>query len=176
MSTNEEQGHQAEKETWETEIRRGVMQLFILTAIKEKETYGYEIVQDIKRRTMNGLIMEEGTLYPSLKRMEQNNWVSSRWERVGDKTRKYYTITPVGEGKLRDMISFWSRLVTPLADAIRTTLDVGDTSRNGKDVLATMKRTPTFCRRCGNLITGDANYCSSCGHMIKEGNDKKGGP
>jgi PadR family transcriptional regulator PadR len=172
MSATGEREHPEERETWETEIRRGVMQLFVLTAIKEKETYGYEIVQSIRRRTMDGLIMEEGTLYPSLKRMEQSNWIKSRWERIGEKIRKYYRITPEGEEKLREMISFWNRLVTPLADAIRSALTVEDGSANGGGLLSTSKRTPLFCGGCGKPIPSDANYCPSCGHVIRERGDK----
>lgn len=64
MSETPERQGTGERESWETEIRRGVMQLFVLTLIKEKETYGYEIVQNIRKRTMGELILEEGTLYP----------------------------------------------------------------------------------------------------------------
>ena len=60
MSTVGEREPPLEKGNWETEIRRGVMQLFVLTAIREKETYGYEIVQEIRRKTMDELVMEEG--------------------------------------------------------------------------------------------------------------------
>jgi PadR family transcriptional regulator PadR len=168
MSAVGEQEPPPERGNWETEIRRGVMQLFVLTAIREKETYGYEIVQNIRRKTMDELVMEEGTLYPSLKRMEQNNWVKSRWERVGDKIRKYYSITPEGEAKLREMITFWSKLVTPLADAIRTSLDIKDESTNGKGVLSTPKRIRIFCENCGKPFPRDAIYCPNCGHLIGE--------
>jgi len=168
MSAVGEREPSVEKGNWEAEIRRGVMQLFVLTLIKEKETYGYEIVQNIRRRTMGELIMEEGTLYPSLKRMEQNNWVKSRWERVGDKIRKYYSITAEGEAKLSEMVSFWNKLVTPLVNTIRSTVEIKNGSTNGRGVLGSSGGSTSFCEHCGSSVPHGANYCPSCGRAFVE--------
>jgi DNA-binding PadR family transcriptional regulator len=174
MSEIPDQQGTGERESWETEIRRGVMQLFVLTLIKEKETYGYEIAQNIRKRTMGQLIMEEGTLYPALKRMEQNNWVTSRWERVGDKIRKYYSITPEGEAKLTEMVSFWNKLVSPLVTTIKSTVEIKEGTTNGKGVLDSSSGPTFFCQHCGNPVPNDANYCPTCGQPIM-GREDKGG-
>lgn len=172
MSETPDRQGTGERESWETEIRRGVMQLFVLTLIKEKETYGYEIVQNIRKRTMGELVMEEGTLYPSLKRMEQNNWVTSRWERVGDKIRKYYSLTPQGELKLGEMVSFWNKLVSPLVTTIRSIVEIKKGSANGKGVLAGPEGPSFFCGHCGNSVPEDGNYCPACGRPIMDKAEK----
>jgi PadR family transcriptional regulator PadR len=176
MSEMRERQGPGERESWETEIRRGVMQLFVLTLIREKETYGYEIVQNIRRKTMGELVMEEGTLYPLLKRMEQNNWVTSRWERVGDKIRKYYSITPQGEGKLGEMVSFWNKLVSPLVNAIKSTIEIKNGTPNGRGVLGSSGGPTSFCENCGSSVPEEANYCPTCGRAIKHRGGKGGSP
>ena len=80
-------------EKFETEIRRGVMQLAIV-CIMNKEKYGYEIIKNLNDA---GLKVEEGTLYPILRRLESAEILSSQWETSGPRPRKYYKITEYGK-------------------------------------------------------------------------------
>jgi PadR family transcriptional regulator, regulatory protein PadR len=86
-------------ERFETEVKRGVMQVAVMCLL-EKERYGYDIIRSLKEA---GLGIEEGTLYPILRRLEDERILSSRWVTEGPRPRKYYKITDYGReirGKL----------------------------------------------------------------------------
>lgn len=80
-------------EKFEIEMRRGVMQLAVICLL-DKEKYGYEIIKNLND---TGLKVEEGTLYPLLRRLEGNELLISRWETGGPRPRKYYVITELGK-------------------------------------------------------------------------------
>ncbi len=80
-------------ERFETEVKRGMMQVAIMCLL-EQERYGYDIIKSLKD---NGLGVEEGTLYPILRRLEDENLLTSRWETTGPRPRKYYVITAYGK-------------------------------------------------------------------------------
>jgi PadR family transcriptional regulator, regulatory protein PadR len=80
-------------ERFETEVKRGVMQVAIMCLL-EQERYGYDIIKCLKD---NGLGVEEGTLYPILRRLEDERLLTSRWETTGPRPRKYYAITAYGQ-------------------------------------------------------------------------------
>ena len=80
-------------EKFETEIRRGVMQVAVVCLLNE-EKYGYEIIKSLNEA---GLNVEEGTLYPLLRRLEKDELLSSRWETSGPRPRKYYVVTEYGK-------------------------------------------------------------------------------
>ncbi|OEC87221.1 MULTISPECIES: PadR family transcriptional regulator [Methanobacterium] len=80
-------------EKFETEIRRGIMQVAVVCLLDE-EKYGYEIIKSLKEV---GLNVEEGTLYPLLRRLEKDELLSSRWETSGPRPRKYYMVTEYGK-------------------------------------------------------------------------------
>lgn len=79
-------------EKFETEMKRGVMQLGVISLLDE-EKYGYEIIKNLDKV---GLNVEEGTLYPILRRLEKEGLLSSRWETSGSRPRKYYITTDYG--------------------------------------------------------------------------------
>jgi len=79
-------------ERFETEVKRGMMQVAIMCLL-EQERYGYDIIKCLKD---GGLGVEEGTLYPILRRLEDEKLLSSRWETTGPRPRKYYVITDYG--------------------------------------------------------------------------------
>lgn len=86
-------------ERFETEVKRGVMQVAVMCLL-ERERYGYEIIKSLKDA---GLGVEEGTLYPILRRLEDEKLLASRWVTEGPRPRKYYSITEYGReirGKL----------------------------------------------------------------------------
>jgi DNA-binding PadR family transcriptional regulator len=79
-------------ERFETEVKRGVMQVAVMCLL-EKERYGYDIIKSLNEA---GLGIEEGTLYPILRRLEDERILISRWVTEGPRPRKYYTITDYG--------------------------------------------------------------------------------
>lgn len=80
-------------ERFETEVRRGMMQVIILCLL-EQEAYGYDVIRNLQDV---GIDVDDGTLYPILKRLEDDRLVASRWETTGPRPRKYYVITEYGK-------------------------------------------------------------------------------
>lgn len=100
-------------ERFETEVKRGMMQVAIMCLL-EQERYGYDIIKCLKE---GGLGVEEGTLYPILRRLEDEKLLSSRWETTGPRPRKYYVITACGKevrGKLLSSLRAFSTAIQTL--------------------------------------------------------------
>ncbi|SFF96419.1 PadR family transcriptional regulator [Sporolactobacillus nakayamae] len=93
------------------EIMRGSIDILILSLIGKKDTYGYEIVKQLKTSSKDLYEMSEGTLYPALKRLERKEWIRSYW---GDSDeggrRKYYTLTDNGEKALNAKLKEWHQV------------------------------------------------------------------
>ncbi len=89
------------------ELRRGVLVLAVLSRLGE-EQYGYSLKQ---RLIEEGLDINEGTLYPLLRRLESQGLLSSEWQVVDEKRpRRYYRISPDGERVLADLAGDWEQL------------------------------------------------------------------
>ena len=87
----------------DAQLKRGLLDACILAVLARGESYGYKISQDA------GPVMElsESTLYPALRRMEQQGWLMTRPEAYNGRLRKYYCITEAGEARLRDFRGEW---------------------------------------------------------------------
>jgi DNA-binding PadR family transcriptional regulator len=88
------------------ELRRGVIVLAVLSQLKE-EQYGYSLM---KRLEDQGLQVDQGTLYPLLRRLEEQELLGSNWRMETSRPRRYYVLSAVGEQVLQEMISEWSRI------------------------------------------------------------------
>lgn len=93
------------------ELLKGNIDLLILSVVKEKESYGYEISKTIKEKTEGDFEIQEATLYLSLKRLEKQGAISSSWgnESHGGR-RKYYAITDEGIQLLDNIIEDWKKV------------------------------------------------------------------
>jgi len=89
------------------ELRRGVIVLAVLSQLKE-EQYGYSL---IKLLISKGLEIDQGTLYPLLRRLEAAGLLESEWNVEGSRPRRYYTTSPAGEEILSALKDEWSTLV-----------------------------------------------------------------
>lgn len=78
------------------EMVKGSIDLLLLSLIKQRDLYGYEMMAILKRLSDDTYEMSEGTLYAALKRMERRGWVESYWKETETGRRKYYTITDDG--------------------------------------------------------------------------------
>jgi len=76
----------------EIEMNRGFLQILVLLTL-ETPMYGYMMLSFIKQK---GYSVEENTLYPMLRRLEKNGWLSSRWDVEHNRPKKYYNITEEG--------------------------------------------------------------------------------
>jgi PadR family transcriptional regulator PadR len=91
---------------WETQLRKGVVELAVLAWIARGETYGYRIVEGLQR--LDGLALTESTVYPVLTRLARDGALAVRTEASpSGPTRRYYRLTSDGERRLRAMAEGW---------------------------------------------------------------------
>jgi DNA-binding PadR family transcriptional regulator len=89
------------------ELRRGVVVLAVLSQM-DTARYGYSLIQQLAEQ---GLDIEEGTLYPLLRRLEKQGLLESEWEVSESRPRKYYRISPVGRDVLNTLTADWLETV-----------------------------------------------------------------
>ena len=90
----------------EQELRRGVVVLAVLSQLGTAQ-YGYSLRQAL---TAHGMSIEEGTLYPLLRRMETQGLLVSEWRIEDGPPRRYYVLSPKGAQLLEDLETSWRRL------------------------------------------------------------------
>lgn len=97
-----------------TQLRKGVIEMCILSLIEKRDMYGYEIVQAIARHTD----INEGTVYPILRRLTLEQYFSTYLrESSGGPARKYYSITETGRSYLEKSVREW-REMTEIVEKI----------------------------------------------------------
>ncbi len=99
-------------------MRKGVLELCILSIIgKRDEVYASDILHELKQAQ---LIVVEGTLYPLLTRLKNDELLSYRWEESkSGPPRKYYRLTESGQQLLTELKSGWNELVTAVEQIIK---------------------------------------------------------
>ena len=90
------------------QLKRGLLDVCVLSAIRSEESYGYRIIKDMKPY----LSMSESTLYTILKRLETTGMLTVRTAEHGGRLRKYYAITDAGRKRLADFREEWQELLT----------------------------------------------------------------
>lgn len=99
----------------------GVPELLILKLLRQREMYGYEIVQAILSRSDRVIAVGEGVVYPVLHGLERDGALKSRRKAVNGRSRIYYSVTAGGLRRLSDLSETW----TSLAAAIQKMLAGG---------------------------------------------------
>jgi DNA-binding PadR family transcriptional regulator len=89
------------------ELRRGMIVLAVLSQLDE-EQYGYSL---LKRLSEKGLELDQGTLYPLLRRLESQGLLSSSWNVEGSRPRRYYVISTEGQELLPRLTKEWNSIV-----------------------------------------------------------------
>ena len=85
----------------------GSMAMLLLKLLSEKDMYGYEMIDTLRRRSQNVFELKAGTLYPLLHSLEEKNLLTSYEEEVLGKVRKYYSITKDGKKMLSRKKEEW---------------------------------------------------------------------
>jgi PadR family transcriptional regulator, regulatory protein PadR len=99
---------QADK-TWVSQLRKGLVELLVLAALRHEELYGYQLLQRLA--SMNGLSLTESTLYPVLGRLADDRLVAVRQvPSPSGPPRRYYRLTPAGEKRLTEMMAYWKQI------------------------------------------------------------------
>ena len=84
----------------------GTLEMLILRTLDVERMHGYAIAQHIARVSNQAFLVEKGSLYPALERLQRNGWVTAKWETSGTGRRaRYYTITTSGRRALGDQVS-----------------------------------------------------------------------
>jgi DNA-binding PadR family transcriptional regulator len=97
------------------ELRRGTIILCVLAKLKEP-AYGYNLIAQLDGV---GISIEANTLYPLLRRLEEQGLLSSIWNTDGAKPRKYYQTTALGNEVLLEMARHWQNTVSSMESVLR---------------------------------------------------------
>lgn len=90
------------------QLKRGLLDVCVLAAIKDGDTYGYKIIKDLKPY----IELSESTLYTILKRLEASNMLTVRTAEHGGRLRKYYRITKDGVKRIEEFKNEWKEIMS----------------------------------------------------------------
>ena len=90
------------------QLKRGLLDVCVLAAIKNEESYGYKIIKDLNPF----VVLSESTLYTILKRLESAKMLTVRTAEHGGRLRKYYRITPEGLNRIADFKREWNEMLS----------------------------------------------------------------
>ena len=90
------------------QLKRGLLEVCVLAAIDEEDSYGYKIIKDLKPCVE----LSESTLYTILKRLENADMLTVRTAEHGGRLRKYYRITDTGRKRIEEFKEDWSEMLT----------------------------------------------------------------
>ena len=90
------------------QLKRGILDVCVLAAIKNEDSYGYKIIKDLKPY----IELSESTLYTILKRLETANMLTVKTAEHDGRLRKYYRITKAGLGRIDDFKEEWREIMS----------------------------------------------------------------
>ena len=99
----------------DVQLKRGLLDVCVLSAIRKEDSYGYKIIKDMKPYVE----MSESTLYTILKRLELSHMLTVRTCEHGGRLRKYYHITNAGLGRIEDFKNEWREVMSIYQFVIR---------------------------------------------------------
>lgn len=92
----------------DVQLKRGLLDVCVLAAIKSEDSYGYRIIKDLKPY----IELSESTLYTILKRLEAADMLTVRTAEHGGRLRKYYRITEEGRKRIEEFKSEWKEILS----------------------------------------------------------------
>jgi transcriptional regulator len=102
------------------DLFRGTLDILILKTLSQRSMHGYEIAKWITHSSEAVIQIEEGALYPALRRLQAKGWLASEWG-ISETNRevKFYTLTKEGRRQLHDQEETWSRYVEAMAAVMK---------------------------------------------------------
>ena len=91
----------------DTQLKKGLLEMCVLAVLKRGDSYGYQIIKDISVC----ITISESTLYPILKRLENNGCLTTYSVEHNGRLRKNYKITEVGEQKIQEFLDEWDQVM-----------------------------------------------------------------
>ena len=105
-----------------TELLQGTLDLLILKAVSLGPLHGYGVLLRIQQITRDRLLIQQGSLYPALYRLEHQGLIASEWGESENKRKaKYYRLTVTGRKRLRDEVDYWERFSQAIGFALEAT-------------------------------------------------------
>src|SRR5947209_16816344 len=103
------------------EFLQGTLEMLLLKTLLAGELHGYGIAQSIRQASNQALLIEAGSLYPALQRLELQGSIKAEWK-TSDTGRqaRFYKLTPSGRRKLSASISRWDEFVTAIGLVLRS--------------------------------------------------------
>ena len=106
--------------TTKSELLQGTLDLLILKTLTAGPLHGYAVAQRIQRSD-DVLVVEEGSLYPALYRMEEKGWIAAQWGRSENNRRaKFYSLTRAGRKQLVEETALWERVCRAITLVLET--------------------------------------------------------
>jgi PadR family transcriptional regulator len=101
-------------------ILPGTLDLLILRTLLFGPVHGHGIAKHIRQTSEDILQVEHGSLYPALKRLERDGWITSQWEQdARARDMKFYRLTPAGRKQLAVEESRWRQIVRAMGRMLR---------------------------------------------------------
>lgn len=102
------------------ELRRGVLVLAVLASLREPH-YGYSLRQQLED---GGIDIDEGTLYPLIRRLAEQGLLDSEWKHSGGRERRYYQLSELGQERLKQLTQEWRSLNQALSPLLTNLPDL----------------------------------------------------
>jgi PadR family transcriptional regulator, regulatory protein PadR len=108
---------------YDSDLLRGNTDSLLLFLINEHgQTYGYRLIQEIEERSRGYFRFKEGTVYPALRKLENDGLIQGEWKRLPNgQERRYYTMTEVGRELLRRKLLMWESFASAMALVMKPT-------------------------------------------------------
>src|SRR4029079_1744148 len=104
------------------DLVQGTLDLLILKSIALEPLHGWAIAARIRQLSNDVLLVQQGSLYPALQRLEHQGWITAKWG-ISDQNRraKFYSLTKAGRKQLDREAASWERLAAAVTLVVRTT-------------------------------------------------------
>ncbi|MBI2814483.1 MAG: PadR family transcriptional regulator [Opitutae bacterium] len=108
--------------TDKSELFPGTLDMLILRVLSRGELHGWGITNKLEQLSQSALQVDEGSLYPSLYRMEDKGWIEAEWRMTENNRRaKYYSLTRAGRKQLEHEQELWARMNTIIGLVMQST-------------------------------------------------------
>ena len=96
------------------DLLQGTLDLMVLQTLETMGSlHGYGIARRIEQQSGNEILLNQGTIYAALVRLQQRNWIKAEWGlSTNNRKAKFYTITKAGRRQMKEDRSYWERLST----------------------------------------------------------------
>jgi PadR family transcriptional regulator PadR len=103
------------------ELIQGTLDMLVLRVLSRGELHGWGITLKLEQLSKNALQVDEGSLYPSLYRMEDKGWIEAEWKMTEKGRRaKFYSLTRAGRKQLESEIEGWDRMTAIIAGVMNS--------------------------------------------------------